>query len=138
MFLVNSNGCAEPRKDKKHPQSIAKIRHFKYKYKWKKFSTGSEDWKKSEIKNNTISLKLLLLPSNSDGLEKNWTNLHFKTQLKAWKSSKGIIFLWKVYLDYYMGLRQSIMMIIVVCIVSIHSEQKNKLKSHENVCKYDN
>ena len=53
--------------------------------KWKEinFHMGSKDWKKFETNKKTITLNVLFLPSNSEGIVRNNIIMHFKKQFRA-------------------------------------------------------
>ena len=72
-------------KIRKNPQRITKIRPFVDQCKWKEmnFSAGQKTEKSLNQKNKTIVLNVLLLPSNSEGIAKNKTRIHFKRKSRA-------------------------------------------------------
>ena len=90
-----------------------------------KFFYRVKRWQKS-LKETTKQLLLMLTFYQAIVMEsKNETNIHFKSQFRAWKSSNLINE--KAFVDYYMKLHQGILMNAVVWFVSIHTEQKANL-----------
>ena len=68
MFSILLIDALDHKNIGKNPQRISKIKPFITKYNWEgiEFPAGPKDWKKFEKNNETITLKILHAPYNTE------------------------------------------------------------------------
>ena len=104
MFSLCPNCCIKLSKhEKKNPEIKIEIKPFIDQYNWKdtKFPWLKKDWKKFELNNKPICLKILCVPYNTKGRKHAYKlnhNLKYKNEIILLMITDGIILLSKVCL----------------------------------------
>ena len=89
MFSVFYNCCIKPWNVENHLERISNIKPFTDQYNWEgiDFPSGTKDWKKVELNNNTIAFNILFIPYNTKEI-----NLAYKSKYN-WKGENQVVLL---------------------------------------------
>ena len=104
MFSLCPNCCIKLSRHEKKSRNNKKIKPFIDQYNWKdrKFPWLKKDWKKFELNNKSICLKILCVPYNTKGRKHAYKlshNLKHKNEIILLMITNGIILLPKVCLN---------------------------------------
>lgn len=122
-------------------QGISKIRPYRNQYEWnkKKLSAESKDWEKFQINNKTVAFNVLFSRHNNEELKQEYIsnyNSELENQVLLLQITSGEKWHYLFVKNLPLFLRETTLknnddyFCILVC---IHPEQKNKVKSLENV-----